>query len=241
MTKVKEMIENPEVSKYDNDISELIENYNLKMKAAQDNEELSDVAFLDMGKKLREVEKKIIEDNPAKKTTGTETTAKKVFAAFKLRIAKKINKHPSNVDKVYKVAEFCETETYQKYQNRLPSGWGTLYLLLSLKDDKKQLDIEKIDELMLDRTITKDIKRSDLIKKIASIKTPNKIIKQKVTIIIEGGVKPTQEQLEKLQEFLSKTREFKKQWNVTKTIDHVSKPDVTNEVTTADSENSTTE
>ncbi len=210
------MINDENVIKYDDDVSKLIDDYNAQIKQAENNAELSDVAFFDMGKKLREVEKKIIADNPAQKTTDTETTAKKVFAAFKKRVSIKINKNISNVDKVYKVADFCETETYQKYQDRLPTSWGTLYLLVSLKDDKKDLDTAKIDKLMSDNAIVKNIKRSELIKKINGLKNPKKVINQKVTITFEGSIEATQEQLKELQEYLNKNKKFKKQkWNVT--------------------------
>ena len=148
--------------------------------------------------------------------------ARKIFAAFKLRIHKKINKNISNVDKVYNVAVFCETDTYKKYQDRLPSGWGTLYLLLSFKKDvkgengekdKKELDVEKIDQLMLDNSITKTITRSELIEKINAIKIPTRVIDQKVTITIKGGIVPTSEQLQELQKHLDEKFE---QWKITK-------------------------
>lgn len=205
---VKDMKDNDEVVKYDGYVSQLVKDYNTSIEKVKENSDESDSVFFDMGKKLLEVQKKISEDNKDDKQ------AKKIFSAFKTRVSEKIKKNISNVDKVYKVAEFCETETYQKYQNRLPSGWGTLYLLLSLKDDKKELDTAKIDELMLDGTITKDIKRSDLIRKIESIKNPNQVIKKKVIITIEEGVEPTQEQLNELQKYLN--RKFKKpKWQIT--------------------------
>ena len=178
--KVAEMTDDEEVYKYDEYVSKLIEDYNTSIKQIEENSDLSDSVFFDMGKKLLEVQKKISEDNKDDKEV------KKIFAAFKLRVSKQIKKNISNVDKVYKVAEFCETETYKKHQDRLPSGWGTLYLLLSFKKEKngkKELDTTKIDELMSNSEITKDIKRSDLIKKIESIKNPNQVIKKKVIII----------------------------------------------------------
>lgn len=207
LPKAKDMIEDNDVVKYDGELSELIETYNQEIKKVKDDTELSNLAFFDMGKKLIEVEKKIKDDN------AESQKAKKIFAAFKFRVSKQINKNISNVDKVFKVAQFCETETYKKYENRLPSGWGTLYLLLSLKDDKKEIDVSKIDDLMLDADITKGIRRADLIRKIEKIKEPNKVIKQKITITIEDGIELTQEKLKEFQVFVHK--KFSKKWNVT--------------------------
>lgn len=223
--KISEMTNNAEVVKYDKDVSSLIKNYNDKIKKAKNNTDLSDMAFLDMGKKLIEIEKKInqdIQDDKDIKDDKKVIKARKIFAAFKLRIHEKINKNISNVDKVYNVAVFCETDTYKKYQDRLPSGWGTLYLLLSFKKDvkgengekdKKELDVEKIDQLMSDSSITKTITRSELIKKIDAIKNPNRVINPKVTIIVESGIVPTSEQLQELQKHLDEKFE---QWKITK-------------------------
>ena len=66
---------------------------------------------------------------------------------------------------------------------------------------------------MSDAEIIKEISRSKLMKKISAIKNSDKVIKKKITIAIEGGIEPTQEQLKDLQKYLSK--KFKKQWNVT--------------------------
>ena len=210
LPKVKEMTDHQDVTKYDNKLSKFIETYNQEIKKVKDDTELSNIAFFDIGKELIAVQNEINNDNKAE-----PKKAKKVFAAFKLRVADKINKNISNVDKVFKVAQFCETDIYKNHEDRLPSGWGTLYLLLSLKNDKKELDTVKIDKLMLDTEITQDIKRADLIKKIDALKNPNKIDKKEVVIKIEGGEEPTQEQLDELQQHLNKTRLFKKQWNVT--------------------------
>lgn len=210
--KVSEMTNNAEVVKYDDDVSELIEVYKAQVQEAKDNAEMSDVAFFDMGKKLLEVEKKIKNDN-------AEKDAKKVFAAFKLRISEKINKNISNVDKVFKVAQFCETDAYKQYQDRLPTGWGTLYLLLSLKkekDGKKELDIKKIDKLMSDVAITKDIKRSELVEKINVLKNPRQVIKKEIVITIEGEAKLTAEELQQqLQELQKHLDEKFNQWKIT--------------------------
>lgn len=211
--KIVDMTNIAEVVKYDEDVSKLIDDYNSKIKEAKDNAELSDVAFFDMGKRLIEVQKKIQGDNqePVK--------AKKIFAAFKLRVSEKISKDISNVDKVFKVAEFCETDTYKKHQDRLPSGWGTLYLLLSFKkekDGKKELDTKKIDKLMSDTEITKDIKRSELIEKINVLKNPKKVIKKEIVITIEGEVKLTAEELQQqLQELQKHLDEKFNQWKIT--------------------------
>lgn len=208
LPKAKEMTNDQEVIQYDNEVLSLIDTYNKQMELANSSSHSFDMAFFDMGKKLIDIENKIENDNGDDKVKS-----KKVFAAFKIRISEKIKRNISNIDKVVKVAKFCETETYKKYEERLPNSWGTLYLLLSLKDNEKKLDIAKIDALMSDSEIIKEISRSELMKKIAAIKNSDKVIKKKVTIAIEGGIEPTQEQLEKLQKCLNRT--FKKQWNVT--------------------------
>ncbi len=230
LPKVESMIKHEDVTKYDEELSKLIESYNQEIEKIKDDTELSNTIFSDMGKKLIEVEKKIKDDNE------TPQKAKKVFAAVKLRVSQKIHKNISNVDKVFKVAKFCETETYKKYKDRLPRGWGTLYLLLSLKDDKKEIDVSKIDNLMLDAEITTDIKRSELIKKIDAIKNPNKVINKKVTITIEGGAEPTQQQLNELQKYLN--RRLKK-WKVTKP--EITSETISSEEETNDSEDDKTE
>jgi hypothetical protein len=205
------------VSKYDDDVSTLVNDYNRQVKDAKDNATLSDIAFLDIGKKLLDVQKKISQDIKREENKEDDQKVKKVFAAFKLRVAEQVNKNISNVDKVYKVAQFCETETYEKYKDRLPSGWGTLYLLLSFKKEKdehgkKEFNTDAINELMSDFEVTKDIKRSKLIEKIDAIKTPNRVVNKKVTITINDGKEPTQQQLNELQMYLKK--KFK-QWEVT--------------------------
>lgn len=208
LLKAKDMTNDQEVIQYDNEVSSLIDTYNKQIELAKSSSNSSDIAFFDMGKKLIDIEKKIENDNQENKIKS-----KKIFAAFKIRISEKIKRNISNIDKVVKVAKFCETETYKKYEERLPNSWGTLYLLFSLKNNEKNLDIAKIDALMSDAEIIKEISRSKLMKKISAIKNSDKVIKKKITIAIEGGIEPTQEQLKDLQKYLSK--KFKKQWNVT--------------------------
>jgi hypothetical protein len=208
LPKIKEFTNDKEVIQYDNEVSNLIDMYNQKMDLARTNSNDSDIAFFDMGKKLIEIQKKIQSDYKE-----DSAKSKKIFSAFKLRTSNKINKHISNIDKVCKVANFCETETYKKYANRLPNSWGTLYLLLSLIDTSNS-DTTKLDLLMSDTEIVKDITRSQLAEKISAIKNPDKVNKKRVTIAIEDGSEPTQKQLKDLQIYLS--RKFQKNWNITR-------------------------
>lgn len=208
LPKAKEMTNDKDVIQYDDEVSNLIDIYNKEMDIAKNSSDSSDVAFFDIGKKLIDIERKIQNDNQ-----GDKAKSKKFFSAFKIRISEKINRNISNIDKVFQVAKFCETETYKKYEDRLPNSWGTLYLLLSLKTDK-EIDTNKIDLLMSDTEIVKDITRNQLAEKISAIKNPDKVNKKRVTIAIEDGSEPTQKQLKDLQIYLS--RKFQKNWNITR-------------------------
>jgi hypothetical protein len=191
-----------EVVKYDDAINSLVTEYKTNIDLAEKSNEASESVFFELGKKLVTIESEILNSHPENKIK-----AKKLFAAFKIRTAKKIDKHSNNLDKVVKVAKFCETANYTKYQNRLPSGWGALYLVCGLED-------EKLDGLMLDSEINSEIVRTKLAEKVKSIKHPEAVKKDhKVKITIEGGAEPTVEELAKLQKYLKGQKEFKR-WQI---------------------------
>jgi hypothetical protein len=191
-----------EVVKYDDAINSLVTEYKTNIDLAEKSNEASESVFFELGKKLVTIESEIFNTHPENKIK-----AKKLFAAFKIRTAKKIDKHSNNLDKVVKVAKFCTTANYTKYQNRLPSGWGALYLVSNLEEDK-------LDTLMQDDTITNAITRNELASKVKAIKHPEEVKKDhKVKITIEGGAEPTVEELAKLQKYLKGQKEFKR-WQI---------------------------
>ena len=201
LPKISEMLEDKDVIKYDDEILTLVKEYTENNSLAIESIESSDYKFLEIGKKLL-----LIEETIAKENGDNQVRAKKLFAAFKLRTSKKIDKNISNVDKVIKVAQFCQTENYLTYKERLPKGWGALYFLCNLTDGQ-------ITTLMEDEEINSTIARHKLVTKINAIKNPEGNKDHKVKIVIKGGMTPTNEQLVKLQRYLSNQKEFK-QWQI---------------------------
>ena len=129
----------------------------------------------------------------------------KKFTELKAKVATRIGKNKNNIDKVVKVATFIETDNYKTYQASLPSSWGALYLVSGLDD-------EKLSTLMADKEITNSITRDELAEKVKVIKNPDKKTNQRITIVIEGGTKATNDDLLKLKKYLK--REFRV-WTIT--------------------------
>jgi hypothetical protein len=189
LPKASELIDTDEVTKYDNEVTTLIESYTSKSSEVIKDSEKCEDTFLEIGSKLVEIEKTI------KREIDNKRTARTYFSAFKKRVAKQVNRNESNVEKVVKVAKFCETPSYKNNKDKLPRSWGTLYLVCGLDD-------AKITKLMSDSEVIHSITRSDLAKKIDFIKNPEKKEEYKVTITVKSGHKPTYDELAKLKKYL---------------------------------------
>jgi hypothetical protein len=176
---------------YTAQVENLISEYQVKSESSEKSVEEKENAFFEIGKKLHQISKELAD--------------KKKFTELKTTVAKRIGKNRNNIDKVVKVATFIETDNYKKYHASLPSSWGALYLVSSL-------DEEKLSALMTDEKITSAITRDELAEKIRAIKNPDKKTNQRITIVIEGGVEATNDELLKLKKYLK--REFKV-WKIT--------------------------
>jgi hypothetical protein len=189
--KADDLLDSEIVIKYTNEITDLLTSYKEKEEQSNTSVEAMDSEFLAIGNKLIGIEESIHKNNPNK------ITARTLFAATKRKVAKLIKKDDSNVEKVVKVAKFCSTsEHYKNNKNKLPSSWGTLYLLTGL--DKKQLD-----SLFEDKEINASITRDALSKKISAIKNPNNKTIHKISISV-GQEKASDENLNRLKNYLKK-------------------------------------
>jgi hypothetical protein len=214
LPKAEDLKDSAEVSRYDTEIEGVLNDYDKQLKSAKENAELSDTVFYNIGEKLLEVHAKIqsdyadadadVDDVDAK---ANKVKIKKYFAAFKLRVADKIQKNISNVDKVFKVAQFKQTDEFKKYANRLPDSWGTLYLLLSLKD-------EKLDELMADDDITKAMTRAALAKKISELNEPKAVKQVSLKFKLKSGKSITGDDIAKLILELDKSLSKNSKWKL---------------------------
>jgi hypothetical protein len=208
LPKAEELKNSTEVSKYDTEIEGVLNEYDEQLKSAKENAELSDTAFYNIGEKLLEVHAKIQSDYADDVVDAkAQVKIKKYFAAFKLRVADKIQKNISNVDKVFKVAQFKQTDEFKKYANRLPDSWGTLYLLLSLKD-------KKLDELMADDDITKAMTRAALSKKISELNKPKAVKQVSLKFKLKSGKSITDDDIAKLVSDLKSKLPKKPEWEL---------------------------
>lgn len=88
---------------------------------------------------------------------ANENLNKKLFSELKQKVAAQLGKSGmSNINKVYRIAE---NQALHGYFDRLPKGWGTLSIVASLKP--KELEV-----LMEDESITPDITREELTKRV---------------------------------------------------------------------------
>jgi hypothetical protein len=158
----EEFISDADIVRMTNLLDDVLSDYQEKLQDAQISANVRESAFFKIGVKLVEVNKEIQRQEPDKKGV-----AKSKFAALKINVSAKLGKNRSNIDKVVKVAEFCETPHYAKYENRLPNGWSSLYLISSY-------DEKKLDKLMENSEINAGISRAELAKKLD--KKPKKII-----------------------------------------------------------------
>ncbi len=188
-TKTKDTVD--AVVDYENQVETLISEYQDKSASSEKSVEEKETAFFEIGKKLHQISKELAD--------------KKKFTELKATVATRIGKNKNNIDKVVRVATFIETDNYKKYQASLPSSWGALYLVSGLDD-------EKLSKLMADKEITNSITRDELAEKVKVIKNPDKKTNQRITIVIEGGTKATNDDLLKLKKYLK--REFRV-WTIT--------------------------
>ena len=172
-------------------LDDVVNDYQKKLDDAEQSVEARESAFFKIGVELVEANKVIKLQEPKNKGIG-----KSKFAALKINVAAKLGKNRSNVDKVVKVAEFCEKDVYDKYKSRLPSSWSSLYLISGY-------DEKKLDKLMENSEINAGISRADLAKKL--VKKPKKKIHELKMI---SPIKITKEDIELFREFLESNNVF---------------------------------
>jgi hypothetical protein len=189
-------IEDLDVTDYLEEVDGLIDEYKQKLESSEKSVDESEATFFEIGKKLHQLNLNLIDEDSGKK----QKVAKKKFTKLKENVATKIGKNRNNIDKVVKVAKFVETDDYKTHKKRLPSSWGTLYLVSGLKE-------KQLETLMSDKEVGNTITRDALAEKIKKIKGEGKTQNHRVTIVIEGGAEATKEQLLQLQKYLK--REFK--------------------------------
>jgi len=136
-----------------------LEKYQKNSKELKSSDDKVQSSFLELGEQL---------------VNASDKLTRKTFKQLKENTAKELGTNGiRNIDKVVSVAKATHLK---KYSDRLPSSWGTLAVLTSLKS-------EKLDEFMLDTTITKEITRTELIKKVKKFKNPNVVVKEKFLFI----------------------------------------------------------
>jgi hypothetical protein len=187
----EEFINDEDIVRMTNLLNDVVSDYQKKLDDAQQSVEARESAFFKIGIELVQANKAIKINDPEKKGI-----VKSKFAALKMNVANKLGKNRNNVDKVVKVAEFCETEMYAKYQNRLPSSWSSLYLI-------SNYDEKKLDKLMENSEINAEISRAELAKKL--IKKPKKKVHELKMI---SPKKVTKEDIELFREFLESQNIF---------------------------------
>jgi hypothetical protein len=189
----EEFTKDEEILRMTNLLDNVISDYQDKLKDAEQSVETKESAFYEIGVELAKANKAIKLQHPQKKE---EVIAKNKFTALKLNVASKLKKHRSNIDKVVRVAEFCETTHYTKHKERLPSSWSSLYLISGY-------DEKKLDKLMENSEINSDISRVELAKKL--IKKPKKKTHE---LKIISPKKATKEEIELFEEFLQSNNVF---------------------------------
>jgi hypothetical protein len=192
----EEFISDEDIVRMTNLLDDVLSDYQEKLQDAQISANVRESAFFKIGVKLVEVNKEIKRQEPDKKGV-----AKSKFAALKINVSAKLGKNRNNIDKVVKVAEFCETEMYTKYESRLPSSWSSLYLISGY-------DEKKLDKLMENAEINAGISRADLAKKLVK-KQKKKVHELKMI----SPIKVTQKNIELLREFLENNDIFE-DWKI---------------------------
>ena len=161
---------------FEKEVKNALKTYQKNHKELDATDTKVQTSFLELGKSL------------AKASQGL---SRKTFKKLKDTTADALGKNNiRNIDKVVKVAKCTDIEDYA---DRLPSSWATLYLVASLK--KEELEI-----LMLDKTITPSISRTELSNKIKELKNKPQVIKS-VTVkkLDSSEISPEDKQrLEKL-------------------------------------------
>jgi hypothetical protein len=187
----EEFISDAEILRMTNLLDDVVSDYQKKLGDAEQSVEAKESAFFEIGIKLVEANKAIKIKHPKE-----QAIAKNKFTALKMNVATKLKKHRSNIDKVVRVADFCETNHYKSYKDRLPSSWSSLYLISGY-------DEKKLDKLMENSEINADISRVELAKKL--IKKPKKKVHELKMI---SPKKITKEETELFKEFLENNDVF---------------------------------